>query len=213
MTLNRLLAGAAGTLALVAAPLAAQGVGARPAAPTVEIVPYAGYMLSGSLLDGPLGTSIQSAGGPLYGAQLGIPITSNVALVGNVAFSRSDLQVGLPILGGYSVGQSQRVLYDGGLQISAPVRTPSGKSLVPFVQAGVGAMRTDVTVASVSTHGTSFAANAGAGVDVALGPNFGLRLLARDYFSKFDSQQAVALNLDTKTQQNWALTGGLKIGF
>src|SRR5688500_1876077 len=63
----------AGTLAGIA--LAASVAGAQGAAPTLSrkalsIAPYAGYMTFGRFVDGPLGSSLTSSGGAMYGAQL-----------------------------------------------------------------------------------------------------------------------------------------------
>ena len=63
----------------------AQNVTPRAAGHLFELTPYAGYMKFGNLVDGPLGTSITTAAGPIYGAQLGVNLTKNVTLIGNVA--------------------------------------------------------------------------------------------------------------------------------
>ena len=212
----RLLVPGALALGLLAAPLGAQRVSTQSGpvtAPLVEVVPYVGYLVSGSLFDGPLGTSIGTAGGPLYGAQLGVPLMPGVSLYGNIGYARADLQVGLPLLGGISVGRSERWLYDGGLQLGTALRSVNGRSLAPFVQIGAGGMRYTIDVSSVGTHATSFAPNVGAGLDLTLTPNVGVRLMGKDYVAKFDMKEATSLNVDTKTTHNWALTAGVKIGF
>lgn len=176
----------------VAAPLCAQGI--PPRAPTVQVTPYAGYMFFGDFLKGPLGTSISSASGPLYGAQLAVNLTRNVALVGNVARASGDLRVGVPFLGGLPVGQSSAWLYDGGLQLSAPLGARSALPITPFLQLGAGAITYDVSASVLESRATNFAANAGVGLDVGLGSGFALRLLAKDYVGRFDMKQATSLS-------------------
>jgi opacity protein-like surface antigen len=202
--LRSLCAGAIAGL-LLAAPLEAQSV--RPG--SFGITPYAGYMKFGNLVDGPLGTSVRGAAGPVYGAEATVGITRGLALVGNLAYASSDLEVGLPVVGGLSFGKSSALLYDAALRL----RVPSGSGgISPFVQAGAGAMRQEIEVATVSTRSTNFAYNVGAGVEVPLGSRLGLQLMAKDYIGKFDARKATAVNVDTKTTHNWTLSAGVRLG-
>jgi opacity protein-like surface antigen len=202
--LRSLCAGAIAGL-LLAAPLQAQS--ARPG--SFGITPYAGYMKFGNLVDGPLGTSVRGAAGPVYGAEATVGITRGLALVGNLAYASSDLEVGLPVVGGLSFGKSSALLYDAALRL----RVPSGSGgISPFVQAGAGAMRQEIEVASISTRSTNFAYNVGAGLEVPLGSRLGLQLMAKDYIGKFDAREATAVNVDTKTTHNWTLNAGVRLG-
>jgi hypothetical protein len=187
-----------------AAPLEAQR------AASLGITPYAGYIKFGNIANGPLGTSLRNAGAAVYGAELSLGLAPSLALVGNVAYSQPDLQIGAPIVGGLSVGQTSALLYDAALRL----RVPTGGLLPisPFVQAGAGAIRRSVTVDPVSTHETNFAYNVGAGADVAIAPHIGLQLMAKDYIGKFDAKEATGLNVDTKTTHNWAVSAGLRLG-
>ena len=189
-----------------AAPLEAQ----RAATGSLGITPYAGYIKFGNIANGPLGTSLRNAGAAVYGAELSLGLAPSLALVGNVAYSQPNLQIGAPLIGGVSVGQSSVLLYDAALRL----RVPTGGLLPisPFVQAGAGAVRQSVTVDPVSTHATTFAYNVGAGADVAIAPHLGLQLMAKDYIGKFDAKEATGLNLNTKTTHNWALSAGLRLG-
>ena len=204
---------------LAAAPLHAQratdagSAGARRAAPFFQITPYAGYMFFGDFVKGPIGTSVSSANGPLYGAQLGVNITPNIALIGNVARASGDLQVGLPLVGGLPVGQSSAWLYDGGIQLSAPLGARSRLPITPFVQLGAGAIKYDVQSSLLQTSATNFAANAGVGADVGLGSGVSLRILAKDYIGKFDVQQATMLGVEGSTSHNVGVSAGLTLAF
>jgi hypothetical protein len=202
--LRLLSAGLAAGL-LLAAPLEAQS--GRPG--SFSITPYAGYMKFGNLVDGPLGTSIRGAAGPVYGAEATLGITPGLALVGNVAYASSDLEVGVPVIGGLSFGKSSALLYDAALRLGVPLGTGG---IRPFVQAGAGAMRQEIEVAPIATKATNFAYNVGAGVEVPLGPRLGLQLMAKDYIGKFDAKEATAIDVNTETTHNWTLSAGVRLG-
>ena len=199
-------------LALTAPRLHAQTAVKSPAA-RMSLTPYAGYFLAGHFYDGPLGTSIGGSGSPIYGAQLTVPITSTIAVIGNAGYASGDLKIGVPFLSGIDVGSVKSVLYDAGLELRSPTPLGAGASIVPFVQGGVGGIRRDVSVSGVTTQATGLAWNAGLGADMAFGPNVGLRVLAKDYIGKFDFQEATGLNINGTTAQNWAVTAGLRLAF
>jgi hypothetical protein len=196
----RLLCAGAVAGLLLAAPLEAQSG-------SFGITPYAGYMKFGNVADGPLGTTVGGAGGPVYGAEATVGLGPGLALVGNVAYASSDLQVGVPVVGGLSLGKSSALLYDAGLRLTLPVST-----LRPFVQAGAGAMRQEIDVAGIDTHGTNFAYNVGAGVEVPIAPRLGLQLMAKDYIGKFDAREATSVDLSTETSHNWTVSAGVRLG-
>jgi hypothetical protein len=198
-------------LLLSTAPIAAQRPGSSPAerAPSLQLFPYAGYLVSGDFLSGPLGTSIGPAPAPIFGAQLGLPLGLGFALVGNGAFSQGDIEAGVPILGGLGFGQSTTWLYDGGLELSVPLRAPTRL----FLQGGVGGVHRELTVRGVSTSANDLMLVAGAGLDLPIASGAGLRLMARDYVGKFDFEEAVLFDVDGKTMHNIALSAGLRLSF
>jgi opacity protein-like surface antigen len=197
-----------GAAVLVSAmPLAAQQV-----KPTVfDVTPYAGYMMFGKLFSGPVGTSISAGSGPVYGAQMSLTMAKNIALYGNVGYSSSDLKIGLPIIGGLDVGSSKALMYDGGVELKVPMQAAS--AVTPFVQGGIGAIKYEVSSGFLDANATNVAYNFGGGVDVRLTPNFGLRLMAKDYLGKFDFKEATSFDLNSKTTNNVALSVGVKLGF
>jgi Outer membrane protein beta-barrel domain len=178
-----------------------------------DFTPYVGYMVFGSLMDGPLGTSIGNAPAPVYGAQLGMRLAPNISLIGNVAASSSDIKAGIPLIGGLSVAHSNMLIYDGGLQLDVPVTTIAGTAMSPFIQAGAGAIRYDISQSFLSTTATNFAANVGLGADVALGNNIGVRLMAKDYIGRFDFKDATFVDFEGKTANNFAFSAGLRLSF
>ena len=201
-----LIAGAVAGLALTS-PLAAQ----RSASPSFGITPYAGYMKFGNLVSGPFGTDLRNGGSAVYGAEATLGLTRGLALVGNVAYSKPDLEIGAPIIGGVSVGQSSVLLYDAALRLRVPLT--GGLPISPFVQGGAGAVRQSFDLGPVSTHSTNVAYNVGAGADVGIAPRLGLQLMVKDYIGKFDAQEAAVVNVDTKTTHNIAVSAGLRLGF
>jgi hypothetical protein len=190
-----------------AMPLAAQQV-----KPTVfDVTPYAGYMMFGKLFTGPVGTSISAGSGPVYGAQMSLTMAKNVALYGNVGYSSSDLKIGLPIIGGLDVGSSKALMYDGGVELKIPMQAAA--VVTPFVQGGIGAIKYEVSSGFLDANATNVAYNFGGGFDVRLTPNFGLRLMAKDYLGKFDFKEATSFDLNSKTTNNVALSAGVKLAF
>lgn len=197
--MRMLCAGAVAGLVL-AAPLEAQSG-------SFGITPYAGYMKFGNMVDGALGTSLGGAAGPVYGAEASLGIVPGLALVGNVAYASTDLEVGLPVIGGLGLGKSSALLYDAALRLSVPLLP-----FRPFVQAGAGAMRQEIEVAGVGTRGTNFAYNLGAGVEVPIVPRLGLQLMAKDYIGKFDVPEATSMNVDAERAHNWTVSAGVRLG-
>jgi opacity protein-like surface antigen len=208
---------AAGLLALtlpIVAQAQSRSASSAPASGLAfEAMPYVGYMVFGNYMTGPLGSSVSNAPAPLIGAELGMKITPNLSLVGNLATTSSDIQAGIPLLGGVSIARSRLVMYDAGLQLALPLTTAMGTQMTPFLQAGAGAMRYDITQSFVSTTATNFAANVGAGVDFAVGRGVGVRVVAKDYIGKFDAQQATYLDIGTSTTNNFAFNAGVRFSF
>ena len=190
-----------------AIPLAAQQ--AKPK--IFDLSPYAGYMMFGKLFEGPIGTSVSAGSGPVYGAQATLTMAKNIAIYGNVGYTSSDLKVGLPIIGGIDIGSSKALMYDGGLELKLPMQVAS--TVTPFVQGGVGGMRYEVDASFLNAKATNVSYNVGGGVDVRLSPNFGVRLMAKDYIGKFDFKEATSFDLNGKTTNNVALTLGVNLGF
>lgn len=209
----------AGGLLALTLPVVAQAQRSRAAAPaspsavSFEATPYVGYMVFGNFLSGPLGTSVSNAPAPLIGAELGMKITPTLSIVGNLATTSSDIQAGIPLLGGISVAHSRLVMYDAGLQLAMPLTSAMGTQMTPFLQAGVGAMRYDITQSVINTTATNVAANVGAGVDFAVGRGVGVRVVAKDYIGKFDAQQATYLDIGTNTTHNFAFNAGMRFSF
>ena len=212
-TASLALAALAAVVVLSPASASAQARSPLPTATLFEVTPYAGYLFSGDFLSGPLGTSVGPAPAALVGAQVGMHLAPNLSLIGNLATGSSDVKAGIPILGGVTVAQSRILLYDAGLQLDLPMATASGAAVAPFVQAGVGGMRYDLTESVLSSSSNNLAANVGVGADVSVGSGVGVRVMAKDYIGRFDFRQATSLDVGTNTTQNYAVSVGVRFSF
>lgn len=177
-----------------------------------RVTPYVGFLASGSIASGPFGFEVGNAGAPVYGLQLGINLTPNIAIVGNIGYADSELEAGLPIIGGYSFADSKVLMYDGGVQLRLPVTTGGGLGIVPFIEGGVGAIRNQLTVGPVSTTSTNVAVIAGGGLDLQLTNSFGVRVMAKDHMSRFDYGEAIGFPNEGRRAHNWVLGIGLNLG-
>jgi hypothetical protein len=204
---------------VVAASLIAGGtLGAQaPGSGTVlHITPYAGYMMFGDYLKGPLGTSLSNAPGLVYGTQANLSIAPNLSLFGNLGYTSTDLQIGVPFLNGISAGRSQMYMYDAGLEYDFGSSRSGSVPFTPFVQAGIGGMHYSIDEDIISTTATNWAGNVGVGLDVPVSRGVALRLMAKDYIGQFNFQDAIGLGglgLTGQTAHNFALTGGLRFDF
>ena len=195
-----------------------------PAKSSLFVSPYAGYMVFGDHLKGPLGTSLSNKNSPVFGAQAGIGLTKNISLVGNVGYAKTNWTVGAPIVGSISVGDANVWIYDAGLEYRLPLSGMESAPLTPVFQLGAGAVRYSIGALPIdnlpvigslplSLSSTNFAANAGIGVDYRVSPALGVRLMAKDYVGKFDVGPLSAVGVDSKLSHNLAFSVGVNLGF
>lgn len=174
------------------------------------LTPYAGYVFTTKLANGPLSSSLSSANGALYGVQAGLPLSPNASLVGGIGYSSADLKAGA--LGfGVKVGTSVAWLYEGDLELRGSQQKQGvAEGFTPFVQVGAGAIHRKVTALGLSATSTDFAINGGVGADFTVTPGLTLRVMAKDYVGKatFDSGLA-----QTNTLNNIALNAGVRFTF
>lgn len=175
------------------------------------LTPYAGYLITGNWYDGPVGTSISTTNAPTVGVQGSIPLTRGLSLVGNLAYASGDLRIGLPLLGGVNVGSATTWMYDVGLELGGLGGTTRG--FAPFIQGGIGGMTNDISVSVLETRSTSVAFTLGGGLDVGITPGITLRLQAKDYISRFNSEDAVGFRAEGNLAHNLALTAGIRFVF
>lgn len=201
------------TAALAAASTSnAQSTNAPAGLSGIYVAPYAGYVMHGAWYDGPLGTDIKAASAPVGGVQVGVPLLKGVSLTGNVAYSSGDLNVGLPLLGGVRVGNNKTWMYDAALELGGLTATQTN-GIAPFIQGGIGGITNKVTNSLINVESTNLAYIAGVGVDMRMTRSVALRLQARDYMGRFDSQEAVGFKVNGNLAHNWALSAGVKLAF
>lgn len=201
----RPLAAAAAVLTLTATTAQAQtGVGAH-------LTPYAGYLVTGNWYDGPVGTSIATTNAPMIGAQGAIPLTKGVSLVGNLAYASGELRIGLPLVGGVNVGSANTWLYDAWLELGGLAGRSTG--IAPFVQGGIGGMTNDIEASVLQIRASNVAYTAGVGVDVGVSEALALRVQAKDWIGRFNTEDAVGFRAEGNLAHNWALTAGVKLRF
>lgn len=195
---------------VAALPVVAQAPGSGT---VLHVSPYVGYMVFGSYLSGPLGTTLSNAPAMMYGTQVNLSLAPELSLVGNLGYTASDIKVGIPILGGVSVGHSSMLIYDAGLEYNFGAMTERSMPIAPFVQAGVGAIRYDINESVINTQATNLAWNAGVGADYTIGRGMAVRFLAKDYIGKFNFQDATGLGISGNTANNFAFSAGLRFDF
>jgi hypothetical protein len=209
-SIHRSIITAAVVIGSLSAPLMAQAPGSGT---VLHISPYAGFMVFGDYLKGPLGTSVSNAPAPIYGTQVGLSLAPNLSLIGNIGYTQSDIKVGVPILGGLSVGHSAMLIYDGGLEYNLGTLKTGAMPFSPFVQAGVGAIRYNIDESILHTEATNLTGNLGIGADLSVGKGMALRLLAKDYIGKFNFKDATGFDISGETAHNFAFSAGLRLDF
>jgi hypothetical protein len=216
--LTRLAVAAALILTVVAPnPAAAQyrvGYGWRGSSPPTEptITPYFGYMNMGRYVDGPLGTSASGGDAGLVGAQVMLPLSPFVALVGNVGHANSNLLFIDPVTAGPSIGNTGVWLFDGDLQFSSPFRGSGGHWIEPFIQLGAGAMRYSTQYSTGDASSTNFAFNGGVGLNYEITRMIGFQILAKDYVGHWDVTPRFPFESHDRFTNNYGITAGLNVG-
>jgi hypothetical protein len=207
----------AALVAAVAAPLAAQSSVVTGQPSVFSLTPYVGYVAYGDHFETANGAEFTNDNSALYGVQLGIDMTPNLALVGNFGYSRTNWEFEFAGPGETFAGDVGVWLYDGNLQLKFPFAAGAG-TFSPFLQAGLGAIKFTADRDDFQADGTSnIAYNAGLGADFNVGA-LGLRLMVKDYISSFKWDEFRNANdpndlQDAETSHNYAFTLGLKLGF
>jgi opacity protein-like surface antigen len=198
--------GLTGTLML----LAAHTASAQAPPVKLELTPFAGGALflselpSAFQLDTDFGgtttlTGVEFDNALVFGGRAGLRIADRFGIGASVLYS--------PLTYSTSTATGQDGgLYAYGADFSYHAIDLSER-IAPFIVAGVGAKSYDFEGADLKTD---FMWNAGAGLDVALTRNVGIRFEARDYMSLFDP---MIDGLDEELQHDIVLSAGLSFIF
>lgn len=176
-----------------------------------SLTPYAGVLITGDWYSGPIGTSLAASNAPMVGVQGSVPLVRGVALIGNLAYANGDLRIGLPVIGGVNVGSANTWLYDAGVEVGGLAGASRG--IAPFVQGGVGGMTNNISNRLLNTTASNFAYTAGVGIDLGMSKGVAIRVQAKDWIGRFDSEEAIGFRVNGNMAHNWALSAGVRLGF
>ena len=230
--MRKILVGAVVAAAMSAAPVLAQNAGTpvTRGGPSLFLSPYVGYITFGELADLGGEAEFSLEDGPVYGAQAGFSFSPNIAIIGNLGYTKSKFVAKDIATGGgrnqdINVANNQDVgvfLYDATVQFKLPFLANSlGTNIAPFAQAGLGAIRYTYDVDNLfdGTVGeTNLQIPLALGVDVNVRPSLGLRFMVRDHitsqsFKNFDNLNDTYRNGRADTANNFTYTVGLNFGF
>jgi opacity protein-like surface antigen len=215
----------AALVAAVSVPAAAQEAGPVTSGHgSVFAGPYVGFMKFGELADLGGETEYSNEDGLFYGAQLGYSFNPNIALLGNLGYSKSKFVIKDPDGTGGATTQDVSgdlgvFFYDANLQLKLPFALGVGSSsIAPFVQGGVGQTKYTADYDDLNGEGTtSTTFNVGLGADFQLARSLGLRLMVKDYITSLDWSEFGDVrfqdNRENNVANNIAFTAGLNFGF
>lgn len=211
--MRKLLVGAA-LAAFTVAPLQAQQAGDAITSGhgSFYVGPYAGYMNFGQLWSFPDGTEQTHENGPFYGVQAGWSFSPNISLLGNLAYSKSKLQVGNDAQGFNESDDVGIFLYDANLQFRLPFGTGGGW-IAPFGQVGFGAIKYTFDSDDIQGQGeTDLAFNVGLGGDFQFLERVGLRVMVKDYITSLGWDEVGSVDFLDDTEGNVAHNIGISVG-
>lgn len=209
---------------LLAAPATAQDAPASPRSREIYVSPYAGYMLFGTHFSYPenenplFRTRHKIDNALVYGAQLGYGFSRRLALIGNVAYTKSDVSVRSDALA-LGSGETQLYFYDANLQLRFPFTGSETRDSWTgvFGQVGLGAATYETEWGAQDPVGeTSVAYNLGIGGDFRIVGLVDLRFMVKDYITTFRwAETGSALDVDVRSEasHNVAVTTGLHFAF
>ena len=229
--MRKILVGAVVAAAMTAAPVFAQNAGTpvTSGGPSLFLSPYAGYVTFGELADLGGDAEFSLEDGFVYGAQAGFSFSPNIAIIGNLGYTKSkfvakDIQTGTGQQD-INVANNQDVgvfMYDATLQFKLPfLANALGSNIAPFAQAGLGAIRYNYDVDDLfdgAEAETNLQIPLALGVDVNVRPALGLRFMVRDHitsqsFKQFDDLNNTFRDNRANTAHNFTYTVGLNFGF
>lgn len=196
-------------LALPGFRLAAQQ---SPSVQAVRIGPTAGYLTFGTYFSGPGGLRFSNDNAAAFGGELEFPVWRDLSVVGNVLHATSDWSFQeVPLIGSVTIGGASLWFFDAGLRLHFPLN--SARTVLPFVEAGAGAIRYAVNNSLLEGQATNLAMVGGLGVTTRIGERLGVEARVKDYFASFKSvDDAEALGVSGRRAHTVAFLVGVTIG-
>ena len=197
------------TLALLAFPLAAQQPGSVQA---VRIGPTAGYLTFGTYFTGPGGLRFSNDNAAAFGGGLEFPVWRDLSVVGNVLHATSDWSFQeVPLIGSLTIGGASLWFFDAGLRLHFPLG--SARTVLPFVEAGAGAIRYAVNNPLLEGQATNVAFVGGLGITTRIGERLGIEARVKDYYASFKSvDEAASLGVEGRRAHTVGFLLGVNIG-
>jgi hypothetical protein len=198
-----------GVLALPGFPAAAQQPRSVQA---LRIGPTAGYLTFGTYFTGPGGLRFSNDNAAAFGGGLEFPVWRDLSVVGNVLHATSDWSFQeVPLIGSLTLGGASLWFFDAGLRLHFPLgRT---RTVLPFVEAGAGAIRYAVNNPLLEGQATNVAFVGGLGVTTRIGERLGVEARVKDYFASFKSvDEAAAFGVNGRRAHTVGFLVGISIG-
>ena len=229
--MRKILVGAVLAATVAAAPSFAQTAGTpvTSGGGSLFLSPYVGYITFGELADLGGDAELSLEDGLYYGAQAGFSFSPNVALIGNLGYTKSKF-VAKDISTGtgnedFNLFNNQDLgvfMYDATLQFKLPfLANALGTNIAPFAQAGLGQVRYSYDVDDLfdeAQTSKNLYIPVALGVDVNVRPRLGLRFMVRDHITSQQFENLEDLNNTYRngradTAHNITYTVGLNFGF
>lgn len=180
---------------------------------------YVGGIMLDNLYQFDDGTSVEQLSGSLVGGQLGIGVTPSVTIFANVATTSTTMYLGA--IDGVTFGEAfghDALLWDVNVQMRKPFWHEAAFN--PLMQLGLGQIRTTTSPgwdSSLQDVRTAPTVNAGLGFDLQLGNTFGVRVMAKDYFTVIAWENSSVTRFNNAATEaeshNIAYHVGLTLGF
>jgi len=198
-----------GILALPGLPAVAQQPRSVQA---LRLGPTAGYLTFGTYFTGPGGLQFSNDNAAAFGGGLEFPVWRDLSLVGNVLHATSDWSFQeVPLIGSLTLGGASLWFFDAGLRLHFPLG--STRTVLPFVEAGAGAIRYAVNNPLLEGQATNLAFVGGLGVTTRIGERLGVEARVKDYFASFKSvDEAAALGVNGQRAHTVGFLVGVSVG-
>lgn len=198
-----------GILALSETPAAAQQARSIQA---LRIGPTAGYLTFGTYFTGPGGLEFSNDNAAAFGGELEFPVWRELSVVGNVLHATSDWSFQeVPLIGSLTLGGASLWFFDAGLRLHFPLGR--SRTVMPFVEAGAGAIRYAVNNPLLEGQATNLAFMGGLGVATRIGERFGVEARVKDYIASFKSvDQAASLGVNGRRAHTVGFLVGVTVG-